>query len=71
LVKGRLTGAIKALGLRTTLGHRRLFQPRLAAFAHYAAKSFQRRPRQKTSISKPIAAWLRGVGNWGKDSLRI
>jgi hypothetical protein len=67
LVKGRLTGAIKALGLRTTLGHRRLFQPRLAAFAHYAAKSFQRPPPAKnvyfqTYCSMVTGSWELGQG---------
>jgi hypothetical protein len=47
-VEGRLAGAVGKHPLCTTLDHRGLFQPRSAAFALYAAKSFQCRPRQKT-----------------------
>lgn len=50
LVEGRRARAIERFALRTTFGQRRLFEPGPAAFALYAAKSFQCRPRAKNGL---------------------
>ena len=62
LVEGRLAGPIGRFALRTTLGRRRLFEPGPAAFALYAAKSFQCRPGKNGLFSSLLQHGFGGLG---------